>query len=108
MHLERIDPLLLDDATAGQLAEAMNASARAVGQRIGPMTAEGVITQSRYTHDDRPYDAMWLAREDGGAVLGTGWVDLPRWDNDHLALVFCVVHPKAWGRGIGAALLDAQ
>ncbi|HEY7045317.1 MAG TPA: GNAT family N-acetyltransferase [Nocardioidaceae bacterium] len=108
MDLERIDPRGLDDATASQIADAMNATARAVGQKVAPMTAENLIAQATYTHDDRPYDAMWLAREDSREVVGTAWVELPHWDNQHLGLAFCVVHPDSWGRGIGTALLDAQ
>lgn len=109
MLLERIDPRGLDDATASRLADVMNASARVVGQNMAPMTAASLAAQAAYTHDDRPYDAMWLARDDDDDdVVGMASVELPRWDNEHLALAFCSVHPAAWGRGIGTALLDEQ
>jgi GNAT superfamily N-acetyltransferase len=107
MHLERIDPRELDDATAARLADVVNASAQAVGQNMAPMTPASLAAQAAHTHDNRPYDAMWLAH-DGGELVAMASVELPRWDNQHLALVFCVVHPDAWGRGIGTALLDAQ
>jgi GNAT superfamily N-acetyltransferase len=107
MHLERIDPRGLDDATADHLAALMNASMEATGQRRVPMTGANVAAQAAYSHDDRPFDAMWLAYEDDD-VVGTASLELDRWDNDHMGMVFCTVHPAYWRRGIGTALLDAQ
>ncbi len=107
MHLERVDPLQLDHATSERLAEVMNDSARAAGQSMAPMTAASLAAQARYTHDDRPFDAMWLARERGD-VVAMASIEFPRWDNQHLAMAFCTVAPEVQGRGIGTALLAEQ
>jgi len=107
MLLERIDPRGLDDATATRIAEIMNASLVATRQHRSPMTGASVSAQASYTHDDRPFDAMWLAHEDD-QIVGTASLELDRWDNLHMGYAFCSVHPDVWGRGIGTALLDAQ
>jgi GNAT superfamily N-acetyltransferase len=107
MDVRRVDPRTLDDATSERLAEMMNASMRATGQNRVPMTAAAVRAQATYTHDDRPFDAMWLAYDDD-QVVGTGSLELELWDNDHMGMVFCTVDPAYWRRGIGTALLDAQ
>jgi GNAT superfamily N-acetyltransferase len=108
MTIERIDPLELDDATADRCAEISNVSARAIGLDLGaPVTGASFAGQVRYTHDDRPVDALWLARDDG-VIVGHASMDLPTWDNQHMGLVFCSVHPDHLGRGIGTQLLEAQ
>ena len=106
MDVQRVDPRKLDDATSERLAEMMNASMHATGQNRVPMTAAAVRAQATYTHDDRPFDAMWLAHDDG-QVVGTGSLELELWDNDHMGMVFCTVDPAYWRRGIGTALLEA-
>lgn len=107
MLLERIDPRGLDDATADRIADIMNASMRVIGERRAPMTGPSVAAQAAYTHDDRHCDAMWLAREDG-VIVGSASLELDHWDNQHMGLAFCSVHPDRWGRGIGTAFLEAQ
>ncbi len=107
MKVQRIDPRSLDSRTADQLAEAKNASAKAAGLDVPTLTGASVVAEARYTHDDRPYDAMWLVREDGDAV-GMASLELPRWDNPHMALGFCSVHPNVQRRGLGTQLLRAQ
>ncbi len=107
MNVQRIDPLSLDAGTAEQLAETKNASALAAGLHVVTITGASVAAEARYTHDDRPYDAMWIVREDGDAVA-MGSLELPRWDNPHMALGFCSVHPNVQRRGLGSQLLNAQ
>lgn len=107
MTIELIDPLDLDDATADRCAEISTASAQASGLDVAPMTGAVFSSQATYTHDDRPLDALWLARDDG-AIVGHASMDLPTWDNQHMGLVFCSVHPDHQGQGIGTQLLEAQ
>lgn len=109
MNLQRVDPLSLDARTAEQLAEVKNASAQAAGISVLPINAASIAAEARYTHDDRPYDAMWLVREDeDGDAVAMASLELSRWDNPHLALGFCSVHPNVRRRGIGTQLLRAQ
>ncbi len=107
MDVQRIDPLSLDARTSDQLAEAKNASAKTLGLHMVTITGASIAAEARYTHDNRPYDAMWLVREDGDAVAMAS-LELPRWDNPHMALGFCSVHPNVQRRGIGTQLLRAQ
>lgn len=107
MPLQRIDPRELDDATAEQIADVMNASAEAAGQERVPVTGASVAAQAKYTHDDRPYDAMWVLRV-RDEIMAMASLELPRWDNTHMGLAFCSVHPDVRGRGFGTALLHAQ
>lgn len=108
MTIERFDPLDLDDATAARCAEISTVSAQASGLDLGTMSGAGFAGQAKYTHDDRPLDALWLARDADGEVVGHASMELPTWDNPHMALVFCSVHPDHQGRGIGTQLLEAQ
>jgi GNAT superfamily N-acetyltransferase len=107
MDLDRIDPRELDGVTADRLAEVVNAAAAAAGQNMALMTGASLAAQAAYTHDDRPFDAMWLAHEHGTPVA-MATLELPRWGNDHLGLVSCAVHPDRQRHGIGTTLLKAQ
>jgi GNAT superfamily N-acetyltransferase len=107
MTLELIDPGALDEATADRCAEIFNAQAAAAGVTNAPTTGPSLAAQARFTHDDRPLDRMWLAR-DPDEIIGYASLEFPRWDNEHMALAFCSVHPDRQGRGVGRELLAAQ
>ncbi len=108
MKIERLDPLQLDDVTAERCAAINNASVKASGIDLPPTTGAGFAGQAKYTHDDRPLDAFWLARDDDRDVVAHASLDLPVWDNTHMGLVFCSVHPDHEHQGIGTQLLQAQ
>ncbi len=108
MKIERIDPLDLDDATAERCAEIINREMKAEdADSLAPHTGGNFAARARFTHDDRPVDHLWLARE-GDSVVAHASVEFPRWDNQHMAQIFCHVDPEHQGQGIGTALLDAQ
>lgn len=107
MELERLDAARLDPVLADCLADISNASARDAGIDVGPVTGASLAAQAAYGHDNRPHDGFWVARE-RREVVGHASLDLPVWDNRHLALVFCSVHPAHRGRGVGTSLLQAQ
>ena len=48
-----------------------------------------------------------MARDDTGAVMGVVQVELPRWDNTHMAYFDVSVHPAHRRRGLGTRLFDA-
>ena len=107
MRIERLDAARLDPCLADCLAAISNASAQDAGLHIAPVTGASLAVQAAYGHDNRPSDGFWIAHH-GGQVVAHASLDLPVWDNRHLALVFCSVHPLSRGRGIGTALLSAQ
>ena len=107
MEIERLDAARLDPVLADCLADISNACARDAGLDVGPVTGASLAAGAAYGHDYRPNDGFWVARE-GRAVVGYASVDLPVWDNRHLALVFCSVHPTHRGRGVGSKFLQAQ
>ncbi|MEP6665674.1 MAG: GNAT family N-acetyltransferase [Nocardioidaceae bacterium] len=107
MTIELIGPASFDEATAERCAEIFNAQAAAAGLSNAPMTGASLAAQAKFTHDNRPFDRIWLARE-GNDVIGFASLEFSRWDNEHMALAFCVVHPDHHGRGLGRELLEAQ
>ncbi len=108
MTIERVDPLALDEVTAEQLADMHNAADNADGGDFPPSTGASMLGLFRYGGNDKPADALWLARDDTGRVVGLAELELTEHDNPDLAFVFCDVHPDHRGRGIGTALLEAQ
>ncbi len=107
MTIEPVDPLDLDAATAERCAAIINRDWATHVSTQAPWTGPNFAALARFTHDDRPFDHMWLARV-GDDLVGYASVDFPRWDNPHMALVICHVDPDHQGRGIGTALLEAQ
>jgi GNAT superfamily N-acetyltransferase len=108
MTIERVDPSALDEETAAQLADVMNASVRADGGDFPPQNAATILGQLRHGNDDQPTDVVWVARDGNGTPVAMAELELTHYDNPDLALVFCDVHPDHRGRGIGTALLEQQ
>jgi GNAT superfamily N-acetyltransferase len=107
VHIERIDPLTIDDATAEEMAAVSNEAVAVDGHDV-PTVGPAVAGMLRYSFDNRPVDGVWLATSDHGTLAGWATLELPRWDNPDMAAVSCRVHPSARGEGIGTALLGVQ
>lgn len=108
MTIERIDPANLDLETAHQLAVISDACRVASTPRMPAANAKTLLGLAQHTFDDRPFDAMWIARDSGGKPVADASPEVSAWDNRHLAAVFCAVDPAATGQGIGTALLEGQ
>lgn len=108
MHIERVDPADIDDATAEQMAAITRSELALDSPNAIPPSADGLLGQARYGFDDTPVDALWLARSRDGDLVGHASVEVSQWDNPQLAFVFCSVSPDAHGSGVGFGLLDAQ
>ncbi len=108
VNLERVDPTALGDITTACMAACSNAAAAADRLPAPPTTGPAVGLALRHGSDNRPVDGLWLARSDNGELLGWARLELPIWDNTHIGVVACSVHPSARGRGVGTALLAAQ
>lgn len=106
MTIERIDPAGLDDSTAERLADITNALKREAGDP-GPLAVGASIRlRARYTSSNRPVDAMWLARDQAGSVVGQASYEPSHWDNPHFAMVSLEVDPAADRDRLGGLLLD--
>ncbi len=69
---------------------------------------QAVELRTRLVWPDAPERCLALvARDPDGSVGGTGWLELPRHDNAHLAMVELSVVPGARRRGAGSAVLAA-
>lgn len=108
IHIERVDPADIDDATAEQIAAVTRSELALEAPNAIPPSADGLLGQARHGFDDTPVDAFWLARSPDGGLVGHASVEVSQWDNPQLAFVFCSVSPNAYGSGAGTALLDAQ
>jgi len=109
MTVERVNPLSLDETTTQRCADITNASHRALGIRQVLSTGTSIGALWRHSHDDRPVEALWLARRRaGGEVVGYASLEVSHWDNPDLAFVVCSVDPEMRGQGIGTTLLHTQ
>ena len=107
MKVIPIDPLDIDDALAGRMAEIASA-VNVIDDPDGMApTAESIRLARRYGHDNRPSDAMWLAVDDDGVVWGYAGTELTQWDNPQIAFVGATAHPDRYGDGTRTMLLDA-
>lgn len=108
VYVKPVDPLTLDHDNADAMAACSTAAAAADGLTVAASTGPAVAAMLRYGHDNRPFDGAWLARDEQRRLLGWATLELPVWDNPHMAVVFCSVQPDARARGVGTALLAAQ
>ncbi|MGI8700906.1 MAG: GNAT family N-acetyltransferase [Nocardioidaceae bacterium] len=108
MRCGRVDPADLDLQTADEMADVNRAELALEMPTAVPMTGEGLMLQARHGFDDSPVDRLWLVRDDKGRLAGHGSLEVSQWDNPQLAMVFCSVHPRSRGAGVGSLLLDAQ
>jgi GNAT superfamily N-acetyltransferase len=108
MRIERVGAASLDDSTADRLAEIVNSEHLADGIAAPRTTGPSLRAEAQFTSDNRPLDAMWVARTDDGTPVAHAGVVFPRWDNQDKAWVGCHVDPAHRGRGVGSELLAAQ
>lgn len=106
VHIDRIDPMTLDLATADRLAEIERVSLHAAGLDIPAPVGPTKLTSLQLGSDCRPADGLWVARM-GGEIVGHLVLELPWRDNTDTAHLRGSVHPSARRRGAGRALLDA-
>jgi GNAT superfamily N-acetyltransferase len=107
VHIERIDPLAIDDATAEEMAAVSNEAVAVDGHDV-PTVGPALAAMLRYRSDNRPVDGVWLATSDDGELVGWATLELPMWDNPEMAALSCSVRPSARGKGVGTALLGLQ
>jgi RimJ/RimL family protein N-acetyltransferase len=106
MHLELLDPAAVDEPTLAALVALHNDVRRHDAPHLPPPTVPGYRRMLRYGWDGVGPDRLWVARE-GGRVVGSAELWLPRWDNRHLAILEAVTAPSQRGHGVGTTLLAA-
>jgi hypothetical protein len=94
MKFERLDPMGMDDRLAEQLADVTNAEIREDAPDTVPTNGASFRGRAQFTHDFRPFDGVWVARDADGAPIGHASIELPQWSNPRLAVVFCAVAPS--------------
>lgn len=108
MGVKRVDPLELDASTADEMAAVTAAELDIDMPTAVPKTGEGLRLEARHGFDDHPYAGLWLARGPDDRLLGHATLEVSRWDNPELAMVFCSVSPHAFRDGVGTQLFDTQ
>lgn len=104
MQVELVDPRDLDDAVADGIADAGNAAREVDSPHESPVSGYHEKVRLQFGWDGFGIDQVLVARE-GGRVIGHVEVELPRWDNHHLAGLGVTTHPGHRGQGVGDALL---
>lgn len=107
VHIERIDPLALDLDTADEIAALTNLANRADGIALPEQTGPASLKFLQLQSDGRPVDALWLARNAEGRVVGRATLGLPHLENTDTAWVRGTVSPEHRRHGVGRALLEA-
>ncbi|HSS69013.1 MAG TPA: GNAT family N-acetyltransferase [Nocardioidaceae bacterium] len=105
MVVEVIDGRTLDEATAAEIAEVSNAADRIDAPQNEPQPGEYIRLRFRHGWDDLGTENVVVGRVDG-ALAAVASVELPVWDNQHMAFVELVIAPDYRGSGIGARVLD--
>lgn len=108
MYLERVDPMTLDDELADELAAIMNAQLAVDAPLNVPARGASLRGQARFGHDMRPWDYLWMVRDDDDRPIGHASLETSAWDNPHLALIFARVRPECDVAHVGGLLLGAQ
>jgi GNAT superfamily N-acetyltransferase len=102
MRIESWDPA--DEPTARACHE-VTLAAHTADQPVEPPTSYPVFAMFFREGWDRLPGESWVARDDGGAVIGWYRVDLPDLENQDEAYGGPTVHPAFRRRGIGRELL---
>lgn len=89
------------------LAGLQNAAREVDSPHLPAVTAEYVRLKLRHGWDDRPVTHLFVSVTDGGEVVGSATLDLPTWDNQHVAEIDLETHPaRRGGDGVDDRLLD--
>ncbi|MFZ5850274.1 MAG: GNAT family N-acetyltransferase [Actinomycetota bacterium] len=104
MHIERVDPEDLTGRAVRGWYDVRRAARAADDPHPPPMSWQEHVGSLRYGWDgDRP--EHWVAVDPDRGVVAGYQLELPRWDNRHLAEAEVVVHPARRRAGLGRALL---
>jgi GNAT superfamily N-acetyltransferase len=106
MAVERVDGRALDDPTAAELAAVSKAATEADAPHIEPQSGEYLRLRLKHGWDDLGTEHVLLGRIDG-RLAAWATVELPLWDNRHMAFVELDIAPNARGSDIGDEILDA-
>ncbi len=105
MKVDQLDPQTLDRDSCDELAAVANAASAIDSPHLTAVSGAHEQSRLRYGWDDRGTDHLLVARTDAGELAAYAEIELPRWDNQHLAAVGLQTHPGQRGIGFGSALL---
>ena len=105
MVVEVIDGRALDSDTAAQLAAVSNADSRVDAPHLEPVSGEHIRLDLKHGWDARGTENVVAARVDG-VIAAYATVDLPEWDNRHMAFSELYAHPDHQASSLAEQLLD--
>jgi GNAT superfamily N-acetyltransferase len=105
MTVERINGRELDAATAQELADLVNTAQAVDGPHLPPVSGEHERLRYRYGWDGDGTPDLLVDRASDGTLVGLAEIELPRWDNLHVAGLGLTVHPAHRSGQIGDDLL---
>jgi GNAT superfamily N-acetyltransferase len=106
MPIRVIEPALVDPQTADQLARIINAAAASDAPHLSPVSGDLVRLRLAYGWEDRPTPHLFIATSPDSHPVGFAEVELPVWDNLHMAFVDLHVHPDARSGDVYDQLLE--
>jgi len=104
MQVDVVKPQDITEDVAREIADVTNVAIAVDSPHKSPVSGHHEQVRLQFGWDDLGTDSVLLARE-GSRLVGYGEIELPRWDNPHLASVSLETHPAHRGQGIGDALL---
>lgn len=107
MRIERLDPLEADPAVGAEFADVVNAAQAVDAPQLSPTTPANEVLYLRYGWENRPPDAVFVARDDTGRIVGRTYVELPLYDNLDIGVLGLECHPDHRVGEVPQALLDA-
>lgn len=105
MVTEVIDGRTLDVATAAQLADVENAAQAVDAPHNEPRPSEYIRLRLKHGWDGRGTEHVVVGKVDG-APVAFATVELPHWDNTHMAFVEMDIRPEHRASSIGEQILD--
>jgi GNAT superfamily N-acetyltransferase len=104
MPVDIVDGRSLDDAVAQEIATVTRAATEAEAPQDEPRSAEHLRLQLKHGWDDRGVDHVLLGRVDG-SLAAYASLELPAWDNRHMAFVELYITPDHRATSVGDEIL---
>jgi GNAT superfamily N-acetyltransferase len=100
-----VDGRAVDASTAEEIASVVNAAGAVDAPHVEPISGAYMQRALRHGWDGRGVENVVVGRVDG-RLAAYAEIELPTWDNHHMAFVELFVRPEHRGSGLGRDIVD--